>query len=120
MLNDQKPMEELSAFAEQSREQTLGAVDTYFDLLKKTVSSLPSGGTEFGEMLKGYSEQNIAATHEFITQLSQSKDIQEMGRIQSEFMQTLLDAFREQTESPGRAFTKAAGAINAPFKSASS
>lgn len=120
MLTDLKPVEQMSAMSQQVMEQARGAVDTYFDLLNKTVSSFPSGGTEFGEMLKSYSEQNIAATHEFIKQLSQAKDFHEMVRIQTEFMQTLLDAFREQTESLGRALTKAAGAINTPFKSASS
>lgn len=121
MLNDLKPGEELSAIAEQTREQTRRAVDTCFDLLRKTISSYPSGGTEFGEKLKSYSEKNIASTHQFIKQLTQAKDFQEMMRIQTEFMQTQLSTFGEQTKSLGEAYTNAAtGAVNTPFKTASS
>ena len=42
------------------------AMDYYFDHLKKTVASAPSGGTEFGEKVKAYAEKNIAATQEFV------------------------------------------------------
>lgn len=108
MKNDQKPVEELSAIVQQTMEQARGAVDTYFDFLKKTISSSPSGGTEFGEKLKSYTEKNIATTHEFITQLTKAKDFQDMVRIQSEFMQTLLNAVGEQTKGLGEAYAKAA------------
>ncbi len=82
MAKDRKPTEELSGFAEQTMEQARNAIDTYFDYLKKTVSSTPSGGTEFGEKLKSYAEANIATTHEFVRQLSQVKDFQGMVRVQ--------------------------------------
>ena len=81
MLTDFKPTPELNAMAEQIKEKARGAVDTYFEFLKKTMSSFPSGGTEFGEKLKIYSEHNIAATHDSIKQLSQAKDFQDMVRI---------------------------------------
>ena len=73
---------------EETKEQALGAADTYFDFLNKTISSFPSGGTEFGEKLKSFAEKNVAATHRFIQQLSQAKDFQDALRIQTEFMQT--------------------------------
>jgi hypothetical protein len=121
MLSDFNADPKLHAIAEQTKEQVRGAVDTYFDLLKKTISSYPSGGTEFGEKLKSYSEKNIASTHQFIKQLTQAKDFQDMMRIQTEFMQTQLSTFGEQTESLGRAYTNAAtAAINTPFKNAAS
>ena len=120
-LKDLNPLGELSQDAgrviEQTKEQALGAADTYFDFLKKSVSSIPSGGTEFGERIKSYAEKNIAATHEFIKQLTQAKDFQDMMRIQTEFMQTQLKEFGEQTKSLGEAFTKAAASAgNTPFK----
>jgi len=43
-------------------EQARGAVDVYFDYLKKAISSTPSGGTELGEMLKSYAEKNVITT----------------------------------------------------------
>jgi hypothetical protein len=117
MAKDPKPMEDLSANAkqaiDQAKEQALGAVDTYFDFLKKTISSCPSGGTDLGEKVKIYTEKNIAATHEFIKQLSQAKDFQDAVRIQTQFMQAQLEEFGEQTKSVGEAAT---GAFKSPFK----
>ena len=102
---------------EETKEQALGAADTYFDFLNKTISSFPSGGTEFGEKLKSFAEKNVAATHQFIQQLSQAKDFQDVLRIQTEFMRSQMQAFAEQATSLAESFTKtAASEIKMPFK----
>ena len=44
-------------------------MDYYFDHLKKTVASAPSGGTEFGEKVKA------CATQEFVSELSYAADV---------------------------------------------
>jgi hypothetical protein len=128
MAKDSKPLEDLNAQAkraveetkqsvEETKEQALGAADTYFDFLNKTISSFPSGGTEFGEKLKSFAEKNVAATHQFIQQLSHAKDFQDVLRIQTEFMQTQMQAFAEQATSLAEAFTKtAASEVKMPFK----
>ncbi len=108
---------EVKRATDQATEQALGATDTYFNYLIRTISSSPSGGTEFGEKLKTYAERNITATHEFIRQLSHAKDFQDVIRIQTKFLQSQLKEFGEQTKSLGEAYTKAAaGAVKAPFK----
>jgi hypothetical protein len=120
MAKDRKPAEELSGLAEQTMEQARTAVDTYFDYLKKAISSTPSGGTEFGEKLKNYAEANLATTHEFVKQLSQVKDFNEMARIQTELMQSLVNAMGEQTKELTETYTKAAADIaKKPFASIS-
>src|ERR1700746_1454307 len=121
MAKDPKPMEVLNAQAKQAVEETkgqaLGAAYTYFDFLNKTISSFPSGGTEFGEKLKGFAEKNVTATHEFVKQLSHAKDFQDVLRIQTEFMQTQMQAFAERATSLVEAFTKTAGSeVKMPFK----
>ena len=135
MAKDPKPMDVLNAQAKQAVDETkqatdrmtraveetkgqaLGAADTYFDFLNRTISSFPSGGTEFGEKLKGFAEKNVAATHEFIKQLSQAKGFQDVLRIQTEFMQTQMQAFAEQATSLAESFTKtAASEVKLPFK----
>jgi hypothetical protein len=55
-------------------EQAQEAVDTYFDFLKRSVASYPSGGTELGEQLKDQAAENINAVHEQVKRLSQAKD----------------------------------------------
>ena len=116
MAKDQKPAEELSGIVKQSIEQARGAVDIYFDTFKKTVSCYPTGGTEFGERLKSYAERNVSTTHEFVKQLSHARDFQEMVRIQTEFMQSLVNAFGEQTKSLAEAYTQTtADTVKRPF-----
>ncbi len=124
MAKDSKPLDDMKENAaraiEQTMTQTRGAVDTYFDFVQKAMSSYPSGGNEFGETLKNYTEKNIAATHQFIQNLSQAKDLQDIFRIQTDFMQAQLSALAEQAKGLGEAFTKAAtGAVTmmeSPFK----
>ena len=76
-------------FAYRLRLTRYSAMDYYFDHLKKTVASArraehfrPSGGTEFGEKAKA------CATQELVRELSYAKDIQDMLRIQMEFMRS--------------------------------
>ena len=49
----------------------------------------------FGEKVKACAEQNIFATQEFFRDLSYAKDIQDMLRIQMEFMRSQLETFDE-------------------------
>jgi hypothetical protein len=102
--------------AKQMMAQANTAVDSYFDHLKQTISATPSGGNEFGEKLKGFAEKNVATMHDFFRKLSQARDLQEITRLQSEFMQTQLTAFGEQSKSLGEAFTKAASDFKFPMK----
>jgi len=123
MAKDAKPLEDWNANAQRALEQTMehtrGVLGQYFNFLKQTLSSYPSGGTELGEELKSYAEKNIAAAQEYVNKLSQAKDLQDVVRIQTEFMQMQFNAFGEQTKNLGEAFTKAAtGAVKAsPLRS---
>lgn len=89
-------------------QQTRQAVDTYFDFWEKMISSSPTGGTEFVDKVKSIAEQNLTATHEYITKLSQAKEFQDIMRIQTEFMQSQLNAFGDQAKSLSEATARAA------------
>ena len=118
MAKDQKPADQMDAFSKQAMAQAHEALEIYFDFLKRSVSSFPSGGTELGEKLKDQSVQNIIAVRELVKKLSQAKDFEEAFRIQTEFMQSQLQAFGEQIKSLGEAYTKeAAGGVKMLFKS---
>ena len=107
MAKEKTRGEVLSALGKQTMAHAYSAMDYYFDHLKKTVASAPSGGTEFGEKVKACAEQNITATQEFVRDLSYAKDIQDMFRIQMGFMRTQMEAFGEQANSLGEAYIKA-------------
>jgi hypothetical protein len=106
MAKDQKPADQIDAFSKQAMAQAHEALDIYFDFLKRSVSSFPSGGTELGERLKDQSVQNIDTVHELVKRFSQAKDFEEALRIQTEFMQSQLHAFGEQIKSLAEAYTK--------------
>ena len=113
MAKDKRAAGQLDAFSKQAMAQAHQALDTYFDFLKKTVSSFPSGGTDLGEKLKDQSVQN-----ELVKRLSQAKDFEEALRIQTAFMHSQLNVLGKQAASLGEAYTKeASGGIKMPFKS---
>jgi hypothetical protein len=107
MAKEKTKGEELSAMGKQTMAHTYSAMDYYFGHLKKTVASVPSGGTEFGEKAKAYAEKNVAATQEFVRDLSYAKDIQDVVQIQTEFMRAQLEAFGEQAKDLGEAYINA-------------
>ena len=110
--------DELSAIGKQTMAHAYSAIDYYFDHLKKTVASAPTGGTEFGEKVRACAEQNISATQEFVRDLSYAKDIQDMLRIQMEFMRSQLEAFGEQAKDLREAYIKtASGQMTKPPQS---
>jgi hypothetical protein len=108
MAKEKSRGEELNIIGKQTVAHAYSAMDYYFDHLKKTVASAPSGGTEFGEKVKAYAEQNISATQEYMRELNCAKDIRDLFRIQMEFMRSQLEAFGKQAKDLGEAYIKAA------------
>jgi hypothetical protein len=98
MANEKPKEDEFSAVGKRTMARAYSAMDYYFDDLKKTDASAPTAGTELGEKVKACAEQNISAAQEFVRDLSYAKDIQDMLRIQMEFMRTQMDAFGEQAK----------------------
>jgi hypothetical protein len=107
MAKDTKVSNELGTITEEAAKQTHQAVDTYFDFLKRAISSYPSGGTKLGEKLKSHAEQNVTALHEYVKKLSEAKTVQDAIRIQTEFVQTQFSAFGEQAKDLAETYSKA-------------
>ena len=108
MAKEQKPTEQLGEIAEQAMEQARRAADIYFDYVKQAISATPSGGNEFTERIKECAEKNITMTQEYLKHLSQARNFQDMVRVQTEFMQSMMNAAGEQTRSLAEAYTKTA------------
>ena len=102
---------------QRSKEEARRVIDSYFDLLHKAIASIPTGGTQFGEKLKSYSERNIATARDYMHKLSQAKDFREVFRIQVDFAQAQFNAFSGQARDLSEAYTKTApDVLNTPFK----
>ncbi len=102
---------------EQAMNQTRGAVEQYFGSVEKMFSSFPLSSTELTEKMKSFTEANIETAHAYVLKLSQAKDIQEIIRIQTEYMQAQFQTFGEQTKSLTEEFTKmTAGLVKNPLR----
>jgi hypothetical protein len=111
MAKDQKSFQNLSEDVERTTEKTMeqahGAMQNYFTWFQKTMSSTP-WGTDFADKWKGYAEKNIADAQDYVRKLSEAKTLQDVIRIQTEYMQTQMSTFAEQTKGLGETFMKAA------------
>jgi hypothetical protein len=96
----------LRTAAKEALEQAHQALDAYFELLKKSVSSFPSGGTELGENLKDQGVENISALQEVVKRLSQAENFDEALRIQTAFIHSQLNLLGKQATSLGEAHIK--------------
>ncbi len=114
MAKEKQPFEALSETAEKTVEQSMekarGAMDNYFSFLRNMC------GPDLTEKMQTYTAQNITASTECVRKLSQAKDLQEVFRIQTEFMQTQFNSFAEQARSLGEAYTKAATDMTKSFR----
>jgi hypothetical protein len=113
MANDNTPQDVLNAQmqrgSDQMRQQFRGAIDSYFGFLRQSAASMPGGGSELTDKMKTFAEKNIAATHQFLTEVSQAKDFGELMSLQSEFMQAQFKEFSGHLQGLGEGFAKAAG-----------
>ena len=69
MAKGQEPADQMEEFSKDAMAQAYQLIDTYFDFLKKSVSSFPTGGTKIGKKLKDQSVQNVAAVHDLVKRL---------------------------------------------------
>jgi hypothetical protein len=105
MARDKQPFEAASEAAEkafeQNAERAQGAMDNYLRFLQNMCSP------DLAEKMKAYTEQNMSASTDCMQKLSRAKDLPEIFRIQTEFMQRQMNSFAEQARSLGEAYTKA-------------
>jgi hypothetical protein len=108
MTKEKTQGDELSVIGEHTVARAYSAMDYYFDHLKKSVASAPTGGTEFGEKVKACAERNISATQEFVRDLSYAKDIQDYVTNSDGIHADSMEAFGQQAKELGEAYIKAA------------
>jgi hypothetical protein len=113
VTNDKTPQDafntQMQQGADQMREQVRGAIDGYFGFLRQSIASMPSGSSDLGEKIKTFAEKNIAATHQFLTEVSKAKDFGELMSLQTEFMQAQIKEFSGNLQGLGDAYAKSAG-----------
>jgi phasin family protein len=91
---------------EQSMEQVRTAINGYLQFFQRAVPGNVMGGSELSNKILGYAERNVANAFEFAQKLVQVKDVQDLAKLQMEFIQSQMQAMTEQAKDLSEAATK--------------
>lgn len=104
---------EMRNVAEHSVVQARQAFDGFMSAAQKGLSKMEqktaaaqAGAKDAGEKIMGYAEQNVAASFEFAQRLVRAKDLDEMMRIQAEFVRSQMEVLGEQAKELGQGVVK--------------
>jgi len=105
---------EMRKFAEKSVEQAKQAFDTFISAATQAVSSfegqaeaLRQGSDDVRRRAMTFAEQNVDASFEFAQRLVRAKDVQEVVRLQTEFVQSQMRTLAEQAKELGTTSARA-------------
>lgn len=106
---------DMRQLAEQSVAQAKVAFDGFITAAQKAVNTLEdqaavaqAGAKDVSQKVMGFAEQNVSSSFDFAQKLVRAKDVQEMVRLQTEFIKTQMTALAEQAKALGETATKAA------------
>ncbi len=106
---------EMRALAERSVEQARQAFDGFISAAHHAVTALEGqaetarkGAKDITEKAMGFAQQNIASSFELAQQLVQAKDVQEVVRLQSDYVRKQIQVLTEQARVLGESTGKAA------------
>ncbi|MBV9558519.1 MAG: phasin [Pseudolabrys sp.] len=104
---------EMRAFAEKSVEQAQKAFDTFIAAARhaavtaETQAKSASGGAkEVGDLAMRFAERNISASFELAQKLVRAKDVQEVMKLQSDYVKAQMAALQEQAKDLGQRASK--------------
>src|SRR6266511_1862716 len=106
---------EMRAFAEKSVEQARQAFDGFISAAHQAMSTFEGqaetarkGARDVTDKAITFAEQNIASAFEFAQDLVRAKDIQDVLRLQAEYVRRQMQALTEQAKELGESTSKAA------------
>jgi hypothetical protein len=89
-------------------ERTEHAVENYISWYQNAMSASPWNNTELNKKLLSYATENVTAAVGLVQKLSQAKNLEDVVKIQTEFMSKQLGSLNEQTKTIVEVCTKAA------------
>jgi phasin len=106
---------EMRAFAEKSIAQARQAFDGYIAAAHNAVSAFEGhaetarkGARDVTEKAISFAQQNIASSFELAQQLMAAKDVQEVLKLQSDYVHKQMQVLTEQARELGESTSKAA------------
>src|SRR3981189_3787831 len=103
---------ELRDLAEKTISPAEKAFGIFFDAANKSITAIPSPGTEMSKQALSLTEQNMKAAFEHARKLVHATDLQEAMQIQSEFL-------RSQFTNAGQHMRQITGGVMSAAKDAS-
>src|SRR3979411_939615 len=106
---------EMRAFAEKSVEQEKKAFAGFSYAAHHAVNSIEGqaqtarqGAKDVTDKAMTFAEQNVASSFEFAQRLVRAKDIQDVMKLQADYIKRQMQAFSEQAKELGESTSKAA------------
>ncbi len=106
---------EMRNMAEHSVVQARQAFDGFMSAAQQAMSkwqeqtaAAQAGAKDAGEKIMGFAERNVATSFEFAQRLVRAKDLDEMMRLQGEFVRSQMESLSEQAKELGEGVTEAA------------
>lgn len=104
---------EMRALAEQSVEQAKTAFNTFINAAHDAVGRIDSQAKAAQASVQGvndkavsYAERNVAAAFEFAQKVVRATSVQDVVKLQTEFVQSQMQALGEQAKDLGETATK--------------
>ena len=82
------------------------AITSYFTWLQNAMSTSPWGNAPVNKKVISYTTETITAPFVFMQKLSQAKNLEDVVRIQTEFVKTQTDSFTETAKELGEICSK--------------
>jgi len=101
---------DMRAFAEKSVEQAKQAFDGFISATHQAVSAFEGQA----ETARQGAERNVASSFEFAQKLVRAKDIQELMRLQTDFIRNQMQILTEQARELGESAAAAAKEATTP------
>jgi phasin len=107
---------EMRALAEKSVEQAKKAFDGFIAAARHAASTAENqansarfGAKEVGDLAMRYAERNIASSFDFAQSLLRAKDVQEVMKLQSDYVKQQMSVLSEQAKDLGQKAAKMSG-----------
>jgi phasin len=107
--------EQMRDFADKSVDQARKAFDSFIEASQQAVSSVEgsssavqSGALDINKKALGYAEEHIGAAFELAQNIVRANDVQEIMKLQSDFLKSQMEVLGEQAREFSNVASKAA------------
>ncbi len=113
--------QDMRAFAEKSVAQAKQAFDGFMSAAHQAVNTFEGqaetarkGAKSVAEKAIGFAERNVTTSFEFAQQLVKAKDVQELLKLQADFVRNQMQVLAEQAKELGESARQAAKDVVPP------